>query len=404
MRSTGNHASNRSKWRVYFNNRINYSDGQSLSKELALDKLEFNRSIFTDKTGKYLFVFALVEFGCELFLPHYFLKKLRTQYSESKMVVIAWAGRSFLYKNFADEVWEIKDNYMWLRETVRAFLHVSKNIKKLENHLRTYGDIFPSSKFGNMVLENKCNKCQAAFGSDKKILCPMCHESDVRLSMFADLNNAKNNFNPISYEDENIKLWAKRNMPQNAIAIFARNRKTYGRNLPKLFYINLIDRLIQHGYNPVWFGEKQSSMPCPNESIFDFSKLPEAKNLQYTLCCLETCAASFQAWTASTRLSQIANIPYVLVETPDQIYGRGHEGKRLFLFSNDLSKQKIVLCNYNKTMENQSMFLTLCEKSILQHIEDKDNSDILGLVDNEDQAKLLHQRNQLWKTTLKKII
>ena len=403
MRPSGDYASSRSKWRVYFNNRINYSDGKPLGEELILPKIAFYKTIITEKNGKNLYLFALVEFGCELFLPQYFLKKIRQQHPNHRIVVLTWVGRSFLYKNHVDEIWEIRDEYMWLRETVRAFVHVSKNIKKLESYLKSSGDVFPSYKFGNMVLENKCVGCKTIFGSDKKVVCPACLNSEIEYSMFADLDNAKKEFDPIIYHDDNVDLWSKSNIPQNAVAIFARARKTYGRNLPKSFYLKLIDSLINRGYKPIWFGEKQSSMPCPSDKILDFSSLPESKDLQYTLCSLKRCVFSFQAWTASTRLSQIANIPYILIETPDQIYGKGHEGKRLFLFANDLSKQKIILCNYNKTMQNLDEFLVIIDKSIEQFVKSNDNSDVLGLVDNEEQASLLHQRNNLWKTTLKKI-
>ena len=76
----------------------------------------------------------------------------------------------------------------------------------------------------------------------------------------------------------------------------------------------------------------------------------------------------------------------------------------MFLFANDLSKQKIILCNYNKTMQNLDEFLVIINKSIEQFVKLNDNSDVMGLVDNEEQARMLHQRNNLWKTTLKKII
>ena len=164
MRPSGDYASSRSKWRVYFNNRINYSDGKPLGEELILPKIAFYKTSITEKNGKNLYLFALVEFGCELFLPQYFLKKIRQQHPNHRIVVLTWVGRSFLYKNHVDEIWEIKDEYMWLRETTRAFVHVSKNIKKLESYLKSSGDVFPSYKFGNMVLENKCVGCKTIFG------------------------------------------------------------------------------------------------------------------------------------------------------------------------------------------------------------------------------------------------
>lgn len=405
LRPAGDYVPGRCKWRIYLKPKsINYSDGRDFDTEPAIDQIKFRIHNFTSKKGNLLFIFALVEFGCEMFLPHYFLTDLRTKYPDHRLVVVGWHGRSFLYEHLVDEFWELDESYMWLRETVRAFLHVSKNIKNLEKLLRTRGEVFESFKFGNMVLENTCHKCGSKFGAESVVSCPSCFSTDVKKSMFANLIESKQKYAPIQYRDLDIQEWAKAMIGPKAVGIFARNRRTYGRNLDSEFYSKLIQKLRSMQLEPVWFGEKQSTLPCPVDDVFDFTKMKEAANLKYTLALISRCVCTFQCWTASTRLSQITNTPYVLVETADQIYGRGHEGKRLFLFTRDLSKKKLILCNFHKVCENQDEFLDICTNSIYDFVVNHDASDVLGLVDNPEHVAKLQAGTSLWKTKLKTII
>lgn len=403
--SASNHVQGRRKWRIYLKPAvINYSDGKQFDCEPDLDQIKFHVHSFTSKQGKNLFIFALVEFGCELFLPHYFLKELKNIYQDHRLVVIGWHGRAFLYQNLVDEFWELDESHMWLRETVRAFLHVSRNIKNLEKLLRKQGDVFESYKFGNMVLENVCNNCGNKFGSEVAKSCPSCLSLEIKKSMFSDLAASKQKYTPIDYSNQALEEWASKIIGPNVVGIFARNRKTYGRNLDAKFYIDLIWKLRQMGMEPVWLGERQSTLPCPVDDIFDFTVMRESLDLRYTLALVSKCVCTFQCWTASTRLSQITNTPYVLVETADQIYGRGHEGKRLFLFTRDLNKKKLILCNFHKVRENPDQFLDICANSIYDFVINHDASDVLGLVDNSEYASKLQAGTNLWKTNLKMII
>ena len=129
----------------------------------------------------------------------------------------------------------------------------------------------------------------------------------------------------------------------------------------------------------------------------------ECNNLQYTLELVNRCVSTFQCWTASTRLSQIANTPFVLVESPDQIYGKGHEGKRLYLFTQDFEKKKLILCNFHKVCENMDKFVDICQKTICDFLTNKNHDDVIGLVDSEEHVKAIMQKANLWKTILKTI-
>ena len=405
MRIACNHAPYSPRYTKFIKaNHLNLYDGKDYLGEIDLSEIKFFIHQFTNNQSvKKVFLFALVEFGCELFLPHYFLEDLRKKYNDSKLIIVGWQGRAFLYEKFVDEFWEISSDYMWLRDYTKAFQHSSKNIKKLENCIKKLGVFLPSNKLGNLVLENICRKCGSKYGSDKLSACPNCNSMDISKSMFADLPAAKIKYKPLEYKNKDVSAWVESNMPKNMFGIFARDRKAYGRNLDASFYMDLIEYLKDEGFNPVWLGEQQSVLPCPDQSIIDFSSMKESLDLRYTLEVISRCACTFQCWTASTRLSQITNTPFVLVESVDQIYGKGQEGKRLFLFAQDFAKQKIILCNYHKVLNNMELFGKICKKSIEDFIINKDSDVVLGLVDNPDYVESAKERANLWKTNLKKI-
>ncbi len=405
VRATCDHASYSPKYTRFIKpNLLNLFDGAGFIGEESLEKIEFSIHTFRDSDkSKTVFIFALVEFGCELFIPHYFIEDLKTKYADCKIVVIGWFGRAFLYENLADEFWEVKESYMWLRDYTKAFQHSSKNIKRLEDCLKVKGHVLPSSKLGNYVLENVCLDCNGKFGSDKSTACPTCYSMNIKKSMFANLHDAKKRYKALSFYDAKIEAWVNENMPNNMFGIFARSRKAYGRNLDAGFYQSLINHIKSLGYAPVWMGEKQSVLPCPDPSVVDFSSMPEASNLRYTLQVIAKCVCTFQCWTASTRLAQITNTPFVLVESVDQIYGKGQEGKRLFLFTQDFSKQKIILCNYHNVCENMSTFELICKKCIHDFLVGHDSDVVVGLVDYPEYVEAIQEKAELWKTNLKKI-
>ena len=56
--------------------------------------------------------------------------------------------------------------------------------------------------------------------------------------------------------------------------------------------------------------------------------MPNARDLEQTLAIVCGCEFPVQFWTASTRLAGVMGVPYLLFESPDQIWGQGQEGYR----------------------------------------------------------------------------
>ena len=128
-----------------------------------------------------------------------------------------------------------------------------------------------------------------------------------------------------------------------------------------------------------------------DENVLDFSKLPESKDLQYAIAVLERCDYSIQFWTASTRLSLEANCPYILIESPDQIYGAGQEGIRLDLLNKKNTPHIILLCNFDKCIESSFDFLDVVENSI-DEVYKKEFGIKIGLVNDVDYVKSLMEK------------
>jgi hypothetical protein len=136
-------------------------------------------------------------------------------------------------------------------------------------------------------------------------------------------------------------------------------------------------------------------LSCPDESIIDFTKDANIKDMEKTLSILKKCKFSIQFWTASTRLSIIAKIKYILIESPDQIYGHGQEGQRLRLFNKNKELQKLLLCNYNSFVENEDRSLMFIEKCIEDFLVNNNREDMIGAVDNEDYVRgLIYARSR----------
>jgi hypothetical protein len=164
------------------------------------------------------------------------------------------------------------------------------------------------------------------------------------------------------------------------IGIFARNRTTYGRNLPIEFYEKFIDVFQSKGYQILWLGEKQSVHACPFKNIFDITTSEYSNDVGACMALVSRCTATFQAWTASTRFSQVMNIPYCLVESNDQINGKGHEGKRIILLTPDMNKKKIIISNFYNSNNNLNEFFEICIFNFLDFIENKNSNTVVGLL------------------------
>ena len=378
---------------IFLNVGYDNLDGKEFVQEQKLKKIEFHRHVYNKyKKNKTLFIFALVEFGCEWLIPHYLLPKIVKRNKDKNIVVVGWYGREFLYKHLVDEFWEFSENCMGLRETVRALHHHSKTIKKLELYLKNFGDVLPSHFLGNMLMEAKCLECGKTFGSrDARQVCPVCFKQNIRQSFFSAPENNRKHFVPLPKPPIAALEWAEKNKMPRMVGIFARARKAYGRNLSKEFYVDLIRDLQTKGFNPVWMGEKQSVYPCPVDDILDLTETPDSRNLENIIAFLRHFEFTIQFWTASTRLSLAANCPFLLVESPDQLFGAGQEGLRLRLLSVKSTKQKIVLCNYKKVCENMNQFNSIIHEGI-DELCRSDTSFKIGLVDDPDYVQNLIDR------------
>ncbi len=163
------------------------------------------------------------------------------------------------------------------------------------------------------------------------------------------------------------------------VGIFARNRQCYGRNLPSEFYKELIILLEDMGYTPIWLGEKASTLECPVDHIVDFSRMEESRDLELTLAIVSLCEFTTQFWTASTRLAAMIGVPYLLFESPDQLWGAGQEGKRLSLVT--MGKKKIVATHYLNVLNNQRDGIDLVKRAIVE-MQENNYNDIIAMVDD----------------------
>ena len=370
-------------------------DGKEFIKEKKYNKLEFYRHSYSDyKKSKTLFIICLVEFGCEWLIPHYLLPKIVQKNKDKNIVVVGWYGREFLYKHLVDEFWELDQAFMELRETSRALHHCSRTIKKLEIYLKNFGDVIPSSVLGAILVQAKCLDCGKVFGSrDPQQTCPACFKNNILKSFFADPEKSKKQFVDLPKPSIKSLQWAEKIRIKNMVGIFARCRKAYGRNLSQNFYLNLIEDLKTKGFNPIWLGEKNSVYPCPTNDILDLTNVTEARNLENIIALLKNCQFTIQFWTASTRLSLAANCPFILIESPDQLFGAGQEGIRLNLLNVKKTKSKIILCNYKKVCENINHFNSIINEGICELLANNTKLKV-GLVDDEDYVKSIIEKSK----------
>jgi len=176
----------------------------------------------------------------------------------------------------------------------------------------------------------------------------------------------------------------------NNVAIFARARKCYGRNLQPDFYERLIFLLRSKGYNPIWMGEKVSTLPCPVSDVVDFSRMEESKDLESTFAIIKQCKFTVQFWTASSRLAGLMGVPYLLFESPDQIWGGGQEGIRRNLC--DFGPRKLSINHYLNVYQDNTKGLDVVKKNI-EEMESNNWEDHIGLV--EDQVvREMKQKNK----------
>lgn len=376
-----------------------YNPGNRIEveKESLIDEIKFSVFKFneikrpSDKDIVYISCFS--EFGCEILGCLYSINMIKQQNPNKYFIVLGWYGREYLYRHLVDEFWELNSDYMWLREYARAFHNVSKNIKFLEKKIAKSSKIITTKSMGFFYIYSSCNNCQNVWSSiTKHEVCPKCNSNFIRKSVYSDVNFYKKNAVKIPQPSQVVVDEMRSLLKNNSVGIFARNRKCYGRNLPKEFYIKLIDNLIQLGYNPVWMGEKQSTLDCPVDYILDFSKDERSRNLEYTLAIIKQLEFTIQFWTASSRLSAIMETPYILFESPDQIWGIGQEGYRLNLTTT--GNKKLVISHYINVLENQDAGIDLVNQAI-QEIKSNNYNEIFGLLDTDVASLYLKNMSDL---------
>ena len=375
-------------------------------RELRLDKVEFTVHKFNNrpkpkKTDRIKIVSCFSEFGCETLGCMYCIPRLLRRFPGQYIIAMGWYGRAYLYKHLVDEFWEVNEEYMWLRDYTRAFHHKSVNLKQIEEAATAHGEVVPSAALGKYAVSNFCRTCGKFWHEWRKQTedCPCCGSTVLIRSIFTDIATYKPTARGIPKPRQEYLDWAKSILKPKTVGVFARGRKTYGRNLTPEFYVKLVELLEKQGYNVIWLGEKQSTQPCPVEHVLDFSRLPESRDLERTLAIICNLEFTIQFWTASTRLSGMMGVPFLLFESPEQIYTSysgimsAQEGKRLELCS--FGPKKVVLAHYKSVCEEQDKALGLVERAIGE-MNEGNYEEILGLVeDKEFSTKLQEEHYEL---------
>src|SRR3972149_10947044 len=366
---------------------IKYSKQQQQPEEsigsVGLIVHKFNNRPKPDK-DKVLIICCFSEFGCEVIGSMYCIPRILQSLPGYYTIVVGWYGREYLYKYLVDEYWELKEEYQHLRDSVHAFGSSSKNLLKIEKEMSNYGKVIHTSYMGNMLVGNYCKnpKCRYILQGGAWVeKCPKCgEEENFTHSMLSDHQSNKKFAVKPPYPSKEKLDWAREKMGKRAVGVFARGRKTYGRNLQPDFYVKLIEILEKRGYTPVWLGEKQSIQPCPVDHIYDFSAEEKARDLETTLAVICNCEFTVQFWTASTRLAGIVGVPWLLFETPDQIFAK-QEGVRQAITT--FGEKKLCLCDFKKVYDHNKTALELFERCI-KEMEEKNYNDVIGLVENEE--------------------
>lgn len=403
--------------RIFKGRPFNPGDKKPIGTEERMEDVKFNvfkfnnRNKPTDKK-QIVIITNFSEFGCESIALMYCIPRILQMYPGAYFIAVGWYGREYLYRHLVDEYWEIKEEHQWLREYSRAFAHESKNLARIEKGLEAYGQVLSGAYFGHICLGNTCRKCKHFWGDENHVdKCVKCGNRNVERSLFGDIPYYKKQAvhvpKPQGAAKEKAKeliqksfcrsMWEPK--PDTAtVGIFARGRQCYGRNLPPEFYSKLIDQLDSWGYRVVWLGEKQSTIPVPEnhaDHVLDFRSMPESRDLELTLAILSECRFTIQFWTASTRLAAMVGTPWILFESPDQIVGQGQEGMRIELTTDD-DKKKLILSHYLNVLNDHEGALKLIERCVKEMNQNNWN-DIVGMVEDPQLVESMLAKKQRWK-------
>lgn len=330
------------------------------------------------------------EFGCEVMGAMYCIPKMKLQYPDKYFIVMGWYGRDYLYRHLVDEFWETKEESQWLRDYALAFHNNSKNLKNIEKAVSKLGTVIGADKLGAVAVGNECNDCYQIWGEIGPTKCKSCQSENITKGLFSDPAYWKKRVTPIPVPSKEKMEKAGVYLGPNPVAITARNRKTYGRNLQPEFYEKLIYLIEDMGYDPIWIGEKQTTLECPVPHIIDLTRKPEARDLEFTLAIVRQCKFTVQFWTASTRLAGIMGVPYLIFESPDQLFGNGQESYRLSLCT--MGKKKIALCHYLNVYNDNDTAISLVRRCVEEMQRDNWN-DIIGMVDEPAYVAGMRESN-----------
>lgn len=386
---------------LFKTSKRNPGDHKELLAEEKIEDIKFNVFKISGRTKpndsrQVLVICCFSEFGCETVGALYCIPRILKDYPSKYKIVVGWSGREYLYRHLADEFWEIKPESMWLREYARAFHHESKNLELLENALSQYGTVVPSAYLGKIAISAKCFGCRLFYntiyedGAYDKKMCPRCHSENILSPILGDVSYWKPRAIKIPDPSAEKIAFAKQFVGENPVGIFARGRKCYGRNLQPEFYIGLIDLLRNMGFSPIWLGESVSTLPCPVSDVIDFSRMEDAKDLETTFAIIKQCKFTVQFWTASSRLAGLMGVPYLLFESPEQIWGRGQEGIRRNLC--DFGPRKLSINHYLNVYEDNSKGLEIVKKCIEEMLEGN-YEDHLGLIEKEEVVRHMKGEN-----------
>jgi hypothetical protein len=376
----------------------NPGDGKPSDKEEHLEDIKFNvfkfnSSVRPNDPRRVMIICCFSEFGCETVGAMYCIPRIIAEHPGRYVIIAGWYGRDYLYRHLADEFWEIKPEHMWLREKSRAFHYESANLASLEKSLENFGVVVPSDYVGHLAISARCASCGLlwntvyADGVYDKNTCFYCSSESVIWPILGDVNYWKPRAVRIPFPSNKKAEFTKSLVGDNAVGVFARGRKCYGRNLQPEFYDSLISMLQDMGYSPVWLGEKKSILPCPRNDIVDFSIMDEARDLETTFALIRNCRFTIQFWTASSRLSGMMGVPYLLFESPDQIWGKGQEGIRRNLC--DFGPRKLSI-NHYLSIYNDNLGGMKIVRDCLEEMLEGNYDDHIGMV--EDRQTVLNMR------------
>lgn len=369
----------------------NPGDKALVSKEESFEEIGFRvhkisaRPRPPDK-GRINVICCFSEFGCETVGVIYCIPRIIRDRPSDYRIVVGWSGREYLYRHLADEFWEMDERHMWLREYARAFHHESRNLERVESALEEYGRVVPSSYLGRVAISAKCFSCRLFYntvfqnGRLEGDQCPRCGSKEVLKPIMGDVAYWKPRALRLPRPSKEKMGLADRYVSGRPVGVFARARKCYGRNLQPEFYEGLVSLLRGRGYEPIWLGERESTLACPVPDVVDFSRMEEARDLETTLAIVSRCEFTVQFWTASTRLAGLMGVPYLLFESPDQIWGAGQEGIRRNLC--DFGRRKLSINHYLNVYGDNPAGLRVVEECVGE-MESGNWEDHMGLVDRD---------------------